>query len=117
MRSPGCFYERLGSSSGSLGLVCRRPLVAVAGLCLQAPAGRAASPEEIAAAIAYLASDDASFVHGVVLPVDGGRDATWHRPRHEGTGRGAGRPACSPAAGNRSQSRGACLPGSNQLIE
>jgi hypothetical protein len=56
-------------------------------------------------------------VHGVVLPVDGGRDATWHRPRHEGTGRGAGRPACSPAVGNRSQSRGACLPGSNQLIE
>jgi NAD(P)-dependent dehydrogenase (short-subunit alcohol dehydrogenase family) len=40
-----------------------------------APAGRVASPEEIAAAIRYLASDAASFVHGVVLSVDGGRDA------------------------------------------
>jgi NAD(P)-dependent dehydrogenase (short-subunit alcohol dehydrogenase family) len=41
-----------------------------------APAGRAASADEIAAAIVYLASDDASFVHGVVLSVDGGRNAT-----------------------------------------
>jgi NAD(P)-dependent dehydrogenase (short-subunit alcohol dehydrogenase family) len=40
-----------------------------------APAGRVASPEEIAAAIRYLASDAASFVHGVVLSVDGGRGA------------------------------------------
>jgi NAD(P)-dependent dehydrogenase (short-subunit alcohol dehydrogenase family) len=40
-----------------------------------APAGRAASPEEIAAAITYLASDDASFVHGAIFPVDGGRTA------------------------------------------
>jgi NAD(P)-dependent dehydrogenase (short-subunit alcohol dehydrogenase family) len=41
-----------------------------------APAGRVAEPEEIAGAIAYLASDDASFVHGVTIPVDGGRVAT-----------------------------------------
>jgi NAD(P)-dependent dehydrogenase (short-subunit alcohol dehydrogenase family) len=40
-----------------------------------APAGRVASPVEIAAAIRYLASDAASFVHGVVLSVDGGRAA------------------------------------------
>jgi len=39
------------------------------------PAGRPALPEEIAAAIAYLVSDDSSFVHGAVLPVDGGRVA------------------------------------------
>lgn len=41
-----------------------------------APAGRPASPEEIASAIVYLASDEASFIHGVVLAVDGGRTAT-----------------------------------------
>jgi NAD(P)-dependent dehydrogenase (short-subunit alcohol dehydrogenase family) len=41
-----------------------------------APANRAASPDEIAAAIVYLASDEASFVYGVVLAVDGGRNAT-----------------------------------------
>ena len=40
-----------------------------------APAGRVARPEEIAAAVAFLASDEASFVHGVILPVDGGRVA------------------------------------------
>ncbi|HEX3587982.1 MAG TPA: SDR family oxidoreductase [Pseudonocardiaceae bacterium] len=39
------------------------------------PAGRPASPEEIAEAIVYLATDRSSFVHGVVLPVDGGRVA------------------------------------------
>jgi NAD(P)-dependent dehydrogenase (short-subunit alcohol dehydrogenase family) len=37
------------------------------------PAGRVGQPEEIAAAIAFLVTDQASFVHGVVLPVDGGR--------------------------------------------
>ena len=41
-----------------------------------APAGRPASPQEIASAIVYLASDQASFVHGAVLAVDGGRAAT-----------------------------------------
>jgi NAD(P)-dependent dehydrogenase (short-subunit alcohol dehydrogenase family) len=30
-------------------------------------------PEEIAATIAYLASDDASFVQGAAVRVDGGR--------------------------------------------
>lgn len=44
-------------------------------LAAQAPAGRPAEPEEIAEAIAYLAGDAASFVHGAVLPVDGGRTA------------------------------------------
>jgi NAD(P)-dependent dehydrogenase (short-subunit alcohol dehydrogenase family) len=40
-----------------------------------APAGRPAAPEEIASAITYLAGDEASFVHGAVLDVDGGRRA------------------------------------------
>ncbi len=44
-------------------------------LAAAGPAGRTAAPEEIASAIAYLAGSDASFVHGAVLPVDGGRIA------------------------------------------
>jgi NAD(P)-dependent dehydrogenase (short-subunit alcohol dehydrogenase family) len=41
----------------------------------QAPAGRTATAEEIGEAIAFLASDRASFIYGAVLPVDGGRTA------------------------------------------
>lgn len=36
------------------------------------PMGRPGRPEEIAAAAAFLASDDSSFITGVPLPVDGG---------------------------------------------
>ena len=34
--------------------------------------GRCADPSEMAAAVAFLASDEAAHVTGVVLPVDGG---------------------------------------------
>lgn len=44
-------------------------------LAAQAPAGHPADPSEIARAVAYLAGDEASFVQGVVLAVDGGRAA------------------------------------------
>jgi len=40
------------------------------------PLGRGAKPEEIAPVIAFLASDDASFINGVNLPVDGGVTAS-----------------------------------------
>jgi 3-oxoacyl-[acyl-carrier protein] reductase len=36
------------------------------------PVGRTAKPEEIAKAVAFLASDDAAYITGAVLPVDGG---------------------------------------------
>jgi 3-oxoacyl-[acyl-carrier protein] reductase len=39
------------------------------------PMGRFAAPEEIAAAALFLVSDEASFVTGVALPVDGGATA------------------------------------------
>jgi NAD(P)-dependent dehydrogenase (short-subunit alcohol dehydrogenase family) len=39
------------------------------------PLGRLGQPEEIASVAAFLASEDASFVNGVVLPVDGGYTA------------------------------------------
>jgi NAD(P)-dependent dehydrogenase (short-subunit alcohol dehydrogenase family) len=37
------------------------------------PAGRPGHPDAIAAAALYLASDEAGFVHGTVIDVDGGR--------------------------------------------
>ncbi|GAA4218228.1 meso-butanediol dehydrogenase/(S,S)-butanediol dehydrogenase/diacetyl reductase [Sagittula marina] len=44
------------------------------------PLGRAAEPEDIADVIAFLASDDARFVNGVNLPVDGGLSASNGQP-------------------------------------
>ena len=41
-------------------------------LAEQTPLGRLGTPEDVAAAIAFLASDDASFITGQVLGVDGG---------------------------------------------
>ena len=37
------------------------------------PAGRSGTPEAIAHAAVYLASEESAFVHGTVIDVDGGR--------------------------------------------
>ena len=39
------------------------------------PMGRVGQPEEVGKAVAFLASDEASFITGVALPVDGGLEA------------------------------------------
>jgi len=44
------------------------------------PLGRGAEPADISGAIAFLASDDAHFVTGVNLPVDGGLSASNGQP-------------------------------------
>jgi NAD(P)-dependent dehydrogenase (short-subunit alcohol dehydrogenase family) len=45
---------------------------AVGAVVAQTPSGRLASTEDIAAAVVFLASDQAAFVNGAGLPVDGG---------------------------------------------
>ena len=44
------------------------------------PIGRSAKPEEVAGVIAFLASEDARFINGVILSVDGGLHASNGQP-------------------------------------
>lgn len=45
-------------------------------ICKRTPAGRWGRPEEVGAAATFLASDEASFVNGHILAVDGGFSAS-----------------------------------------
>jgi NAD(P)-dependent dehydrogenase (short-subunit alcohol dehydrogenase family) len=53
-------------------------------LIAQTPLARPAYPHEVVNAIRFLASSDASYVNGVILPVDGGRTGITQgtRPQH-----------------------------------
>ena len=44
-------------------------------LTARAPLGRMGRPEEIASLACFLASDEASYMTGTVIPVDGGTSA------------------------------------------
>lgn len=67
--SPGPIDTALHSAAGG-----GNPEIAkrVAAVVAQVPVGRIGQPEEIAAAVAFLASDQASFITGSELRVDGG---------------------------------------------
>jgi NAD(P)-dependent dehydrogenase (short-subunit alcohol dehydrogenase family) len=45
----------------------------------QVPSQRLSEPAEVAAVAVFLASDDASHIHGATIPVDGGMSAVWSR--------------------------------------
>lgn len=47
---------------------------AVAGEVQRIPCGRAGDPEELSAAVVFLASDAANYLHGTTIDIDGG----WH---------------------------------------
>jgi meso-butanediol dehydrogenase/(S,S)-butanediol dehydrogenase/diacetyl reductase len=44
------------------------------------PIGRAATADEVAGVVAFLASEDAIFINGVILPIDGGLHASNGQP-------------------------------------
>jgi 3-oxoacyl-[acyl-carrier protein] reductase len=74
--------RELGSRSITVNVVAPGPVATdmtaelgeerLAELAAAVPLGRVADPDEIAGAVAFLASDDGAYITGAVIPVDGG---------------------------------------------
>ncbi|MDT7576997.1 MAG: hypothetical protein QOH17_3330 [Pseudonocardiales bacterium] len=45
-------------------------------LAASTPAGRTVTPDDVASAVVWLASDETALIHGITLPVDGGISST-----------------------------------------
>ena len=64
--APGATRTPINADSGDV----------IAQMTSGTPAGRPGTPDEVAAAVAWVVSDDASYLHGALIPVDGGITAT-----------------------------------------
>lgn len=78
----GAFGVRVNAISPGVTFEAGHPVSDIAGPMMQSsPLGRLVSPDAVAAAAAFLASDDATDVHGTVLDVDGGRASVFAAAR------------------------------------
>ena len=60
-------------------MLTRLPAAFLERVDAQSPLGRAAEPEEVAAAVIFLCSQQAAYINGALLPVDGGRrEFVWN---------------------------------------
>jgi NAD(P)-dependent dehydrogenase (short-subunit alcohol dehydrogenase family) len=65
-----------GSAKGHLGLMAIPDLQVTAALARRIPIGRTGTPEDIAAACVWLASEEAAWVTGQTIQVNGGSITT-----------------------------------------
>ena len=74
--APGHIRTPIALRLGEAALQARAKLI---------PAGRIGDPEDVAALIAFLASDEASFITGQAIVIDGGQTSVMNYSNGEGT--------------------------------